>query len=417
MSPFNLLPFDDTCQRGPRRRGALALLAALALTAGCGGGGGDSPATATSGTTTPPVTTTAATAFTQGTITGFGSVIVNGVRFDDTGVEPVGDDGLKTTLSALRLGMRVEVDSGAVDTTAATAKAHGLRFGGLVLGLASLDATTGVLTVLGQTIDVTTTTVFDDSLVGGLAAVNGVVVEVHGVRDAATGHIVATRIEPKTAATAYKLRGTVANLDTTLKTFTIGAATVSYAGVDASLVPSTLANGVSLRVLLATTPVSGVWAATSLGIKAATLPADATTAHVRGSISAFTSATAFSVDGLAVDASTATFADGSAGLGLGVLVEVQGAVRNGVLVATKVELESSHAADDNRRVELHGAITSVNTTDKSFVVRGVTVSYAGTVTYLGGVEAGLVVGARVEVKGGVGSTRTLVQATRIKFES
>jgi len=88
-----------------------------------------------------------------------------------------------------------------------------------------------------------------------------------------------------------------------------------------------------------------------------------------------------------------------------------------VLVATKVELESQHQGDDNRRIELHGAITAVDSTAKTFVVRGVTVSYAGSVTYPNGSQAGLVVGAKVEVKGGVGSTRTLVQAVRIQFES
>jgi hypothetical protein len=266
-------------------------------------------------------------------------------------------------------------------------------------------------------VDVTSTTVFDDSLAGGLTAVAaGAVVEVHGLADAATGHIVATRIEPESTATVYKLRGTVASLDTTAKTFAIGGAAISYAGLADAAVPSTLAAGATVRVTLATAQVGGFWVAQSLGLKLHK-PADSSVAHVRGAITGFTSATAFSVDGLAVDAGNASFPDGSAGLALGVQVDVLGTVSNGVLVASVVSLEARHRGDDDRRLELHGAITAVDATAKTFVLRGVTVSYGGTVSYVGGTEAGLVVGAKVEVKGGVGSTRTQLAAVKIKFES
>lgn len=396
----------------PARGRVAALLSSLLLVAACGGGGSDD---STTGSSTDTGTATA-TAFTQGTVTGFGSVIVNGVRFDDTGISATDDDGQKV---ALGLGMRVEIDSGSIDTTAGTARAHAMRSGGLVTGpvQGTPDATAGTLTVLGQPVDVTATTVFDDSLAAGLAAVaDGAVVEVHGLRDSATGRIVATRIEAKSAATVYKLRGTVSALDSTAKTFSIGGAAISYAAV--TTVPTTLADGVTVRVLLATAAVSGVWQAQSLGGKAATTTTTtAAQAHVRGVITAFTSATAFSVDGIPVDASAATFPDGSTGLALGVQVEVKGTLTNGTLVATEVELESRHRDADDRKFRLHGAITSVDTTAKTFLLRGITVSYAGTVTYTGGTEAGLVAGARVEVRGTVGATRNTLAATAIKFES
>ena len=391
-------------------RGLLAAsLSALLLVTACGGGGGDDSASASD-------TTPTATAFTQGTITGFGSVIVNGVRFDDSSCTVTDDSGTAQALSALRLGMRVEIDSSAVDTTTATARAHALRFGGLVTGpVEAADATAGTLTVLGQGVDVTSSTVFDDSLAGGLAAVaTGAVVEVHGLLDSATGRISATRIEPESSATRYKLRGVVSALDSTAKTFRIGAATINYAGV--TTVPSTLADGVTLRVQLATAAVAGVWQAQSLGAKTRSTTS-AAQAHVRGAITAFTSATAFSIDGIPVDAANASFPDGTAGLALGVQVEVHGALTNGTIVATKVELESRHRDDDDRQFRLHGSITAVDATAKTFVLRGVTVSYAGTVSYDKGTEAGLVVGAKVEVRGTVGATRTELAAVRIKFES
>jgi len=423
MKPTRPLSTDLAHRRPLRRFAAAAALSSLLLAgllAGCGGGGGgggDVGAAAATATTTTTTTATA-TAFTQGTITGFGSVIVNGVRFDDSAATVTDDDGGIKTSSHLRLGMQVEVDSGLVDASAASARASAVRFGGRVTGpVSAVDTAAGTLTVLGQVVDVTTTTVFDDSLAGGPAAlVTGAVVEVHGLADAATGHVIATRIEAEAGATAYKLRGSVAALDTTAKTFSIGGAAISYAGLADSAVPATLANGVSLRVTLAITQRNGFWVAQSLGLKRGA-PADGSAAHLRGAITAFSSANTFSVDGLAVDASTAAFPDGSAGLALGVQVEVHGTVSNGVLVANRVSLESRHRGDDDRRLELHGAITAVDATAKTFQLRGVTVSYAGAVTYERGTEAGLVVGAQVEVKGGVGSTRTQLAAVKIKFES
>lgn len=393
----------------PARGRVAAVLSSLLLIAACGGGGSDD----SSSTSSTDTATASATAYTQGTVTGFGSVIVNGVRFDDSGISAIDDDGRKV---ALGLGMRVEIDSGRVDDSTGTARAHAMRSNGLVTGpvQGTPDATAGTLTVLGQPVDVTTTTVFDDSLAAGLSAVaDGAVVEVHGLRDSATGRIVATRIEAKTGATVYKLRGTVSALDTSAKTLRIGDAAISYAAV--TTVPATLADGVSLRVLLATAPVAGVWQAQSLGGKAAT-PATAARAHVRGVITAFTSATAFSVDGIPVDAAAASFPDGSTGLALGVQVEVKGTLSNGTIVATEVELESRHHDADDRKYRLHGSISALDTTAKTFVLRGVTVSYAGTVTYTGGTEAGLVNGAKVEVRGTVGTSRNSLAATAIKFE-
>jgi len=389
---------------------AATWLAAAAVITGCGGGGSDGGlATVTPSGTTP-------SAYTQGTITGFGSVIVNGVRFDDTSATVTDDAGNTQALSALKLGMRVEVDSGKVDGTTATATAHAFRFGGQVLGpVTAVNTTANTLTVLGQTVDITSTTVFDTTLSGGLTAVTpGAVIEVHGLPDAATGHIVATRVESETGATAYKLRGTVASLDTTAKTFSIGGASISYASLASTAVPSTLANGVTLRVVLATTAVNGVWTAQSLGVKVPK-PAENSQAQVRGAITAFTSATSFTVDGVVVDATNATFPDGSSGLALGVQVEVDGTVTNGVLVATKVEIESRHADDDSHKMQLHGAITALDTTAKTFVVRNVTVTYSDTTTYVNGTVASLAVGANVDVKGGVGSTRTQVLASQITF--
>ena len=407
MTRFNLSPLNRTTPFAylipvaPRRH-ALTALAALAVLAGCGGGGSDDSGGAPGAT---------ASAYTAGTLSGFGSIIVNGVRFDDSAASVVDDNGGLRSVSSLKLGMRVEVTSDSV-TSSGTAKASKVHFGSQLEGpVASVGSST--LTVLGQVVDVTSATVFDSSLAAGLSAVAvGAVVEVHGVVDSTTGHLVATRVETASSTSSYKLSGTVTALDTTAKTLSIGAAVVNY--TSAASVPSTLAVGTSVRLKLATTPSNGQWVATSFG-STKKQASDGQVGHVRGLITSFTSNASFSVGGFTVDASAVTV---PTGLAVGVGVEVEGTVTNGVLVASKVKLEDERGSGrDDKRFELHGSITAIDTTAKTFTLRGVTVSYSGTVTYKDGTEANLAVGRKVEVKGAVGSTRSQVQAATIDFES
>ena len=198
----------------PRPRIAIG---ATALLVACGGGG---DAVLTAGTATP----TSATTYTQGVISGFGSIIVGGVRYDDTWPRSSTTKATTATVSELRLGMVVEVDAGNVDRPAASARALQIRWGSEIVGpVGPVDTAASTVEVLGQTVLVTSSTVFDETLAGGLTALRaGDVVEVHGILDPANGRIVATRIEAEAGATAYKLRGPIADLDTTARTFTIG---------------------------------------------------------------------------------------------------------------------------------------------------------------------------------------------------
>jgi hypothetical protein len=390
-------------------RNSIAAAAALLLAVACGGGGG--------GGNPPPNQ-----AFTQGTIMGFGSVIVNGVRFDDSAAQITDDDGQPHNAGDLKLGMNVDIDSSGIDRSSNTAKASHIRFGAAIVGpVSAISAATTpkTLTVLDQTVEVNDTTVFDDSLANGFASINvGDVLEIHALFDAGTGHYIAKRIEPKPAATVFKLRGPIANLDVTAKTFTIGGATIDFSGV--ATPPANLANGQTVRVQLQTTKnASGQWVAIAIQVQQNEMEnEDRDEAEVQGTITTFTSTTSFSVNGLPVDATNAQFPDGTAGIVLGAMVEVEGAVANGVLVATKVELEDMHQNDDRNKNELHGPISNLDTTAKTFVVRGVTVNYvSGTTVFKDGVEADLANGKQVEVKGVLSADGTSVQAQVIEFEN
>lgn len=404
MNPFRISDWRAALAAG-------AAFGATALLVACGGGGGDA------GTPNGPVVPSAAVSYSQGAITGFGSIFVNGVRFDDSAATVTDDDDNASSSTALKLGMMVQVDAGAVDRSASSAIARAVRWGSEVVGpVGTIDTAASTVQVLGQTVLVTTSTVFDSTLAGGLSALTaGAVVEVHGILDPANSRIVATRIEPKAGATAFKIRGAIANLDTTAKTFSINGQVISYAGLAASLVPPGLANGQIVRVRLQTTQVGGQWVATALrgGLR---LPEANRDAEVEGAITVFTSATNFEISGLKVDATNAAFPDGQSGLALGTRVEVHGTVTNGVLVATRVEIEERRTPEQ-RLWELRGLMSNLNTTDKTFALRGVTVWYGGSaVEYRNGTESTLANNKAVEIKGVLSSDRTRLEARRIEFK-
>ena len=398
----------------PRQRptqGLLTLIfAALAMTA-CGGGGG-----------TDATPTASASSFAAGPITGFGSVIVNGVRFDDTQAAVTDDDGVAHRNDELRLGMMAEIDSAAIvsDSAGQHSIARAIRFGSEIIGpVGSIAVDGSSLVVLGETVQVNPATLFADSLVGGLKAlVAGTsIVEVHGVLDVATGLYTATRIEPKPNAPFFKLRGAVSHIDKTAHTFKIGTGTetVSYDAI-AATVPAAFDNGLLVRVRLKTTEVAGQWIATEISSAVRKL-GDHDEAEVEGTISASTFETdkKFSVNGIAVDASGATFPNGSTGIVLGARVEVHGSAVNGVIVATRVTVETEH---DREAVgfELHGTISALDTTAKTFLLRGVTVSFASsTIEFRKGTVADLADGKQIEVKGVRSADGTTLTATRISF--
>ena len=382
---------------------AAAALGALLLSA-CGGGGG-SPAGITAST------------YAAGIISGFGSIVVNGVHYEETGARVEDEDGAHHDDNELKLGMVVEIEAGALSDSGGvkTAQAASITFSSLVRGPVQ-SVGSDQLVVLGQTVRVTPSTVFEDSLAGGLGAAalqTGAVVKVYGLLDAAAGTYTATRIELEDAGGSYRLRGIVGAYDPAAKTVTIGAAVVDVSGVP---VPAGLQAGSTVRLKLQTTPnAGGAWVA--VGLKAGHgTPDNVEHTEIEGTVSAYTSAASFSVDGLPVDASQAAFEHGTDGLAEGAHVEVEGAVVDGVLIASKVEVKGK---DDQAHedFEIDGRISAADAAAQTFVVRGVTVSYAGgTVVFKGGTAAQLVADARVEVHGVLAADGVTVNATSIGFE-
>lgn len=392
-----------------RRAGLIALAGGVAALAGCGGGGGF--AAVDSGGTG---------SFSSGVITGFGSIVVNGVRFDDSKARITDDEGNARSPADLKLGMVVAITASnvAAGATGSTATATTITYGSELRGAIERIGTASVV-VLGQTVQVTATTVFDGGITGALAGLAvGQIIEVHGFVDPGTNQLIATRIEREASVASLKLQGVVAAMDTTARTFMIGSVSISYAGIPLPALPANLGNGMLVQVLLAPSPATGARHANAVHAVAARVE-DHDQAEVEGTVTAFTSVASFSVDGVAVDASRAAFPDGSTALKLGARVEVSGSTANGVLVATVVRVETDSELDQ-QEFELHGAVTNVNTMAKTFMVRGVTVSYAGTVQYEGGDAGRLAAGPGqppvVEVKGSYDAATNSVTARSISFE-
>jgi len=385
---------------------ALAVAAGLlaALAAGCGGG------VDSGGTGVQP------TSFASGPITGFGSVIVNAVRYDDRSATVRDGSGALRSRDDLRLGMTIDVRGSAIVADAggnATSTASSIVFASAIVGpVAANDVAGRTLLVLGQTVEIAAGTVFAESLAGGQAGIAvGTVVEVYARLDAATGRYAATRVEARPVGSAFALRGIVSGLDPVARSFSLGSLRISYLGV--ASVPATLANGRFIRVTLAAVPgAGGIWPATALSDGAPVIE-DHDEAKLEGKVSAFVSATSFSVDGTPVDARNARI-EGE-GLRLGSRVQVEGTISGGVLVASKVEVEDEDE-DEGEEYEVHGPIAAIDREAKTFVVREVTVSYAGEVDFRDGGADDLAVGRQVEARGRLSEDGTRLVAQRIDFE-
>jgi hypothetical protein len=357
----------------------LALAAAVTPLAGCGGGVGEG-----------------GTGYTSGPITGFGSVIVNDIVFDDSNATIEDGDGTMRLRAELRLGMTVEVDSDAIRS--GSARATRLRFDSALRGpVEQLDIDGFV--VLGQRVVVDATTVYDRTLTAGLPAVaRDQLLEVYAQFDPSTGRYRATRVDRRAVLPVYRLRGVVAEIGGALgNTLRIGNAL--FAIGSAGQVPPNLAVGDFVSLFVAQAPDAfGRWTVLRFGDVHRPL-SDVGDVSVKGFVTSLVSAADLRVDGRAVDARTATIEGGP--LAPGLRVEVTGSLRNGVLVATRISVRSDQFERD-RGFELRGPIEQVAGDRSSLVLRGVTVGLADPRLRFepaGSTAADLAVGREVEVRG------------------
>ena len=217
-----------------------ALIGSIVALSACGGGSSDSNAT------------TAGKTLTTGVITGFGSVYVNGCKYETDSASIDSDDVAANGAAGqanLDVGMVVTV-SGSSETDAdgnCVGKADRIIYDNDVEGpvavgslVQTTDSATGEVTevsatILGQTVIMNLDTVFksESDAPYDLASVKeGDVLEVSGLMDE-NGNLVATRVELQdekmdSGDMEYEIKGMIANLDTTAMSFEVNGLPVDY---------------------------------------------------------------------------------------------------------------------------------------------------------------------------------------------
>ncbi len=313
------------------------------------------------------------TGISKGTVTGFGSVIVNGVTFktDDTSFTVDDNPGKQEDLA---IGMVVAVD---VDEDGETAAQ--VTFEPEVEGPAGdIGTQNSTLTVLGRTIILDANTRIQDSSGNAVELItleDNDMLEVSGLVFL-DGRILATHIRyrddiPFGPATIVELKGRVENLNAS--TFFIGTQQVDV-GVDTNysgITSDDLKNGLFVEVK--GTLVGSVLKAAQIDKEAVFDPEDDLKVEIEGLVTA-TSPTGFSVSGQAVSTSAVTiFEDGSPlDIALNVRLEVEGKIADGVLVAEKVQFRGE-------QIEIEAAVDpgSIDADTQTFTVLGIPVRVNG----------------------------------------
>lgn len=322
-----------------------------------------------------------------GSVDGLGSVIVNGIRYNTDAAQFIIQDA-----SELLLGMSVKV-SGTVNTDLKTGTATRVESSADMRGpISTVDLAGGTFTLLGTTVSTDLETVWADS--GGLSSIApGSTVQVWGL-PAAPGMLRATRVARADAGAAPVVTGTVQNLDTVSRVFSLGQLQIRYSAATA------LADGIVVRVR------ASLWDGTS-ALNAAsvenwyTVPQiSGTRVDLDGLITDYAGLPAFRVLGTQVDATGVQITGGQgANIGNGVKVEVAGLLVDGVLRATKLKIRHIPGTGGPSSFTLIGTVSAF-AGPADFRVRGqpIDASRPGVV-FVNGSAAGLGNGAKVTVAG------------------
>ena len=353
------------------------LAAALLTIAACGGGGSDTTTAPATGANSPQA------AIAVGPITNFGSIVVNGVRYD-TDNATFSVSGQPGTQGDLSVGHIVRV-KGTRNGDSGTGTAEEVWFDETVEGpVDDIDIASGTLVVLGQTVIVTADTSFDDDFnPESLEGVSfGDIVEVSGQFDA-DGNIVASRIEREDDTdNEFEVYGFVASLDTAAMTFSINNLVVDYSSASLDDFPGgEPENGDFVEVKGTSFGSNGELIATEVDRESPHpdfdddddgVNDDDFEVEIEGYITRFESISDFDVAGQPVTTTAATrFEDGTVDdLDLNVKIEVEGRINaNGVLIAEEIEFENERERD----IRIGARVDSVDVGNDTVVLLGIPV--------------------------------------------
>ncbi|MEY2860243.1 MAG: hypothetical protein RL392_701 [Pseudomonadota bacterium] len=330
-----------------------------------------------------------------GYVAGFGSIYVNGTRFDiDNATVTLADD------TALKLGMTVKA-VGMLQTDFLKASASTVVSAIDVRGpVSNLNAASSTLQVHGLNVSTDSETIYEGiNSLAGLANADWVKIYGHvwGVNN-----VRASRIEKFSAASTLILSGAVSGLNTGTKSFTLGNLTIQYGGASFSngVTAGSLSNGVVVRVRSTTLVAGTVLSASSIEAWYPLPSTNNTGLSISGVITSYVGLGNFSVLGYPVDASAAVISGGPVGsMGDGVKIEVAGTVQGGVLRASKVMMRQIPGTGGPAKFTATGPI-ALYVSAASFTVQGQPIDASGgSVTFSGGTLVNLRSSAKVTVVG------------------
>ncbi len=321
-----------------RLRGFIFALFSIFLLISCGSGGGGMTAGGGIGGTG---------IISSGTISAFGSIVVNGTEFDTSNAAiivngkeiGVGDEFVRDNLD---IGRVVTVEgTGNLDDISAVADRviYNDNVAGPVESILDIDSVTKEIVVLGQIVIVNVVTKlkgtdFDTIAQNDLVVVSGLVDD--------TGAIRATFLEKTEefmSGNVVGVTGFIVNLDTNLKTFEINDLAVDYASIDSGSLPQGFADGLLVEVEGTLDATGGEMLATSIEIGDAIGDGNSDQIEVLGFVTDILSEFEFRVGNQMVKFDAATlFVDGTpADILLGAKLEAEGRLVDGILFADEIE--------------------------------------------------------------------------------
>lgn len=370
-------------------------VAVILMLASCGGG--------SLVATTGGGVGTGGTGISLGTVTGFGSLVVDGTTYNSATPQYfAGDDQTAQALapsSSVTLGSRLQITlDGQGNPTVVLIEPELM---GAVSGLTATGFTVNGVAVRANTNPALGPVTYYSGLSNFKGLANGMQVEVHGAfgLDAnGQGDVQASLIAQLPSANPVtRITGIVSHWNPTRGSFNIGTETITVAP-GATVLPSgmALADGELVNVWSNQPLGNGGQAVTASALRIRTLKGQSGSVQIGGLV-ANLDGTRFAVSGLPVDASAAALASTVQTLTTGEYVVVEGDADPSTGVVTASSIRPFASAPE--QVRLHGTITNF-VSSSNFAVRGVTVN-AAQASFVNGSAASLGNGVFVDVAGSV----------------
>ncbi|KHF26684.1 hypothetical protein BOW16_01595 [Solemya velum gill symbiont] len=287
------------------------------------------------------------TGIATGTISGFGSIFVNGIEYDIRGANLV-CNGIQCSESDFKLGEIVTIE-GVVDHDKRTGIATSVIYTNILNGPVTETSNQNRIKVLGQTVTTTRSTVLED-----IITLNelqpGHIVEVSGFHDA-DGNIVATRMTRlsntfKTGLSIIEARVLIEKTNSQAKPVSLVAGDLTIRIGQNTPIP---APGDFVHVKSTEIPLNLQLHASELSvIQRQSYPAG-TRLNIEGIVTALNSESRFIVNGIEIQTNDHTRLENPTGNGIALnrKLEADGVINSkGVLVASSIEIAGDHTSSE-----------------------------------------------------------------------